>query len=81
MNANTKTKLLPASIGTYRIVRTQELTPEQLAVLRAASREHVEARLKELVGKGQVAVSRVVARYHDLMSEVERDQVVGNTDE
>ena len=76
-----KVKLLPASIGRYRIVKKEELTVEQLAVLRAASREHVEARLRALVGEGKVSVSRVVLRYHDLMGEVEHDQPTGNSED
>lgn len=66
-----KTKLLPASIGTYRIIRPEELTPEKLAVLRSVKKERIEERLRVLVGGGKVAVSRVAARYHDLMGEVE----------
>jgi hypothetical protein len=76
-----KVKLLPASTGQYRIIKKEELTIEQLAVLRAASREHVEARLRVLVGEGRVMVSQVVLRYRDLMNEVEHDQVAGNLDE
>jgi len=76
-----KTKTLPASIGKYRIIKQEELTVEQLATLRAVGRERVEARLRALVGEGRVAASRVVARYGDLMNEVEHDQLVGNLEE
>lgn len=64
---------LPASIGTYRIIKREELTVEQLAVLRAASREHVHARLCELVAQGRVAVSQVTRAYQPLMDEAGTD--------
>ena len=75
---NKNGKLLPASVGTYRIVRKEELTVEQLATLRSVRKERVEARLRELVGSGRVAVSQVAGRYHALMAELERDLTVGN---
>ena len=82
---NTKTiapaKLLPASIGTYRIIKTKELTPEDLAILHTVKRCRVRERIEVLLGQGRVAASTVVSRYHDLMEEVERDQIVGNIEE
>ena len=82
---NTKTvvngKLLPASIGAYRIIKTNELTSEQLAALRSVKRERIEERVRVLVGSGKVAMSQVISRYHDLMGEVERDQIVGNIED
>lgn len=60
-------KLLPSSIGTYRVILCKELTPEQLATLRAVGRERVLARLHALIGEGRVAVSTVQARYGALM--------------
>lgn len=76
-----RTKLLPSSVGTYRIVKKDELTVEQLATLRAVRRDRVEERIRELVGSGKVAVSQVAARYHALMDEVERDLAVGNIED
>jgi len=65
-----KKKLLPAAIGTYRIIKGSELTDAQRAILRVAGRERVVARICALIGDGKVAVSQVQARYGALMSEV-----------
>lgn len=65
-------KQMPASIGSYRIIKRSELTPEQLAVLRAASAQRIRERLAVLIGDGKVSVSQVQARYRDLISEVGR---------
>lgn len=63
-------KLLPAHIGTYRIIKRSELTPYQLATLRAAGAERVRDRICVLIGDGKVAVSEVQACYAALMREV-----------
>jgi hypothetical protein len=65
-------KLLPATIGVYRIILPKELTPEQLAVLRAASAQRIRERLCVLIGDGRVSVSQVQASYGALMAEVGR---------
>jgi hypothetical protein len=63
-------KLLPSSIGVYRIIPRKELTPEQLATLRAASAQRVRERLVALIGDGRVSVSQVQAKYGALLAEV-----------
>jgi hypothetical protein len=73
---STNTKLLPASIGVYRIVEPEELTAEQLATLRSISRERVMERLEVLTGSGLVTFSLVLRRYHALMEEAGKDLVV-----
>jgi hypothetical protein len=65
-------KLLPASIGTYRIIQRKELTPEQLATLRAASAERVRERLCALIGDGRASASQVQAKYGALLGECGR---------
>ena len=60
-------KKLPASLGTYRVIRQSELTPEQQDVLRKASTKHVLERLCALIGEGQVSVSQAQAKYGALM--------------
>ena len=67
-----KTKTLLASIGTYRIIKREELTVEQLAVLRGAKREHVHARFCALVAEGRIAISQAVKAYRPLMEEAEK---------
>ena len=59
-------KLLPASTGVYRIIKSDELTVEQLAVLRAAKREHVHARLCALVVQGRIAIEQALDVYEQL---------------
>lgn len=63
-----KTKVLPSSIGSYRIIRSSELSPEQLNVLRRVSRERVTERLCKLIGDGRLSVSQIQAKYPTLMS-------------
>jgi len=70
------TKLLPTHIGVYRIVKTEELTVEQLATLRSVSRERIRERLEALAGSGTVSFSLVLRRYHELMEEADKDLVV-----
>jgi hypothetical protein len=65
-----KKKLLPVSIGTYRIINKAELTPEQRNMLRAAGGRHIMERLCALIGDGKVSVSQVQERYGALMREV-----------
>ena len=65
---------LPATIGVYRIVRREELTVEQLAVLRAARREHVHDRLCALVAGGKILASQAVKGYRAIMDEVEKGE-------
>jgi len=63
-------KKLPASLGTYRIIRKSELTPEQRNMLKAAGSQHIMERLCALIGDGKVSVSQVQERYGALMREV-----------
>jgi hypothetical protein len=65
-----KTKLLPASTGTYRIINKVELSEEQRNVLKVAGSQHVLERLCALIGDGKVSVTQVQARYGALMREV-----------
>ena len=66
----TNRKQLPASIGSYRIIKRGELTDAQRAILRVAGRERVVARICALIGDGRLAVSQVQAQYGALMAEV-----------
>jgi chorismate mutase len=66
---------LPPSIGVYRIVKDKEFTVEQLAILRAARREHVHERLVALVGEGKILASQAVQMYKRLMDEAEEGKV------
>ena len=65
-----KNKLLPAAIGTYRIIKKSELTPEQQSALAAVSKQRVLERLCALIGDGKVSVSQVQQKYGALMREV-----------
>lgn len=63
----------PIAVGQYRVVKHENLSAEQVAVLRGASRAEVDSRLAELIAAGKVAVSTVVEKYHDLLGLVEGD--------
>ena len=63
-------KLLPVSIGAYRIINKSELSPEQRNMLKAAGSQHILERLCALIGDGKVSVDQVQARYGALMREV-----------
>lgn len=71
------TTKLPANIGAYRLIKQEEFTVEQLAVLRAASRKHVHARLCELVAQGKVTASQVARAYKPLMDEAGAEEKGG----
>ena len=60
------------SMGTYRIINRDELTEEQMFVLRAAGRERVVERLCSLLGDGKLSFSQVQAKYGKLMNRVGR---------
>jgi len=66
-------KILPASIGTYRLVRRDELTTEQVRVLRAVGRERVQERLLLLLTQGKVPAAKVAKHYRQLMAEIGED--------
>jgi hypothetical protein len=67
-----KTKLLPASTGIYRVIRSAELSEEQRNVLKVAGRERALERICALLGEGRVSLSVVQKRYGALMRECGR---------
>jgi hypothetical protein len=56
------------SSGQYRIIKNRNVPiEEQVSVLAKVPRSRVDERLASLVASGRVAMSAVVAKYHELV--------------
>lgn len=65
---------LPGGIGTYQVIRTNDLTPEQRDILRRAGQERVVERLTALMTKMVIPASgaqRFYAAYVTAMESTE----------
>jgi hypothetical protein len=62
---------LDSSAGTYKIIRRNNLTIEDVAKLRSVGRQQILDRLAALIGEGKVSVSQVQEQYASLMAEAD----------
>jgi hypothetical protein len=74
-------KNFPSYVGQYHIVKTPNIPSDvQDAVLATVPRTRLDERLAVLIASGRVAVSTVVAKYHDLVTKVSsKDNTTGGT--